>query len=168
MDQLNTNGGTSTVPSPATSNAAGTDAVYEEKVRKLAKLTQRGTIEWHIIDASSVPTLSFARVLTAYEAAFGGEKLRLTETGYEKRNLSVMLRGLSSLFPSNTNEMGSIALSLHLLDQNDRPTFKFPSVKAIYDLFSEIKMKQLDVDHFLNAIDAAAATTEEQQKQIDN
>ena len=146
MDQLDTNGGTSTASVPPASAATDLDAVYEEKISKLAKLTQRGTIKWHTVDASSIPTLSFARVLTAYEATFGGENLRLLETGYEKREP----------FLPKTNEMGSIALSLHLLDQNDRPTFRFPSVKAIYALLGEVKAQQSDIAGFLDAIDVAA------------
>ena len=152
MDQLNTNGGTSTVSVPPASAATDLDAVYEEKISKLAKLTQRGTIKWHTVDASSIPTLSFARVLTAYEATFGGEKLRLLETGYEKRNPFSIMGGLLP----KTSEMGSVALSLHLLDQNGRPTFRFPSVEAIYALLGEVKAQQSDIAGFLNAIDVAA------------
>jgi len=168
MDQLNTNGGASTVSGSPTSTTAETDAVYEDKIRKLAQLTQQGKIEWKTVDASTIPTLSFARVLTAYEASFGGEKLRLTETGYEMRNALGGLAGLSLLFPAmRTKEMESIVLSLHLLDRNGRPTFKFPSVEAIYDLFNEVKKQQSDIDRFLRAIDAAVDTTEEQHKQTD-
>ncbi len=172
MDQLNSNGQTSTVPASAITE---TDAVYEDKINKLAALTRRGIVKWHTVDASSIPTLSFARVLTAYEASFGGEKLHLVETNYEKQSSRTGLDpfigrgGLVSLLPSaRINERQEIVLSLYLLDLNGQPTFKFPRVEAIYDLFNEVKKQQSDVARFLSAIDAAAAATEEQQKQTDN
>ena len=64
--------------------------------------------------------------------------------------------------------MISVVLSLYLVDRNGRPTFNFPSIEAIYDLLSEVKKQQSDINRFLSAIDAAAAATEEQQKQTDN
>lgn len=147
---------TTSIASVSATSDVDTDIIFEEKIKKLARLTQQGTVEWKTVDASAIPTLSFARVLTAYEASFGGERLRLIETGYEKRNLFASLGGLSSMFPTmRTNEMDSIVLSLHLLDRNGRPTFKFPNVAAIYDLLSEIKMRQSDIVGFLKAIDAA-------------
>ena len=160
MDQLATKG---QMPAASISTASGTsndDSLYEDKIKKLATLTQQGKVEWHIVDASTIPTLSFARVLTAYEASFGGETLRLIETGYEQRNMSSLIGGLSSLFSARTNEMSAIALSLYLLDQNGRPTFRFPSVKAIYELLNEIKMKQSNIARFLSAIDNAVDNTE--------
>lgn len=160
MEQLETEGRASSASAATTSSGtANTDAFYEEKIKKLARLTQQGTVKWRTVDASAIPTLSFARVLTAYEADFGGERLRLIETGYERQSLAAhfsALSSFSSLFPPvKTNEMASIVLSLHLLDRNGRPTFKFPSVGAIYDLLSEIKMQQSDVAGFLSAIDTA-------------
>ena len=157
MDQLETKNQISV--DAATSDTTGTNDFYEDKVKKLTILTEQGSLNWHIVDATTIPTLSFARVLTAYEASFGGERLRLTETGYEQRNLSSIMGGLSSLFSPETNKMSSIAMSLHLLDQNGRPAFKFPSSVAIYELLSEVKMKQLDVAGFLGAIDAAVGDT---------
>ena len=156
MDQLETKGGTPVTSDAATLGTTDRDAFYEDKIKKLARLTQQGTVKWHTVDASSIPTLSFARVLTAYEADFGNERLRLIETGYEKQNLLANLAGLSTLFPMRTNEMASIVLSLHLLDRNGRPTFRFPNIEAIYDLLSKIKMSQSDVAGFLSAIEAAA------------
>ncbi len=178
MDQLKnrleTNGRISKVSVPSVSPTADTDAVYEDKIKKLARLTQRRVIEWYAVEASTIPTLSFAKVLTAYEAGFDGEKLRLTETGYEKQRPLTRLDpfvghgGLASLAPfARTNELQDIVLSLHLLDLNGQPTFKFPHVEAIYDLFNEVKKQQSDIDRFLRAIDAAAATTEEQHNQTD-
>ena len=175
MDQLNTNGGTSTLSATPASNATETDAFYEDKIKILAQITRKGIVEWKTVDASTILTLSFARVLTAYEATFGGEKLRLTETGYEQHPANsinsfvdafVGKGGLGLMFPimktskARTNEMQSIVLSLHLLDLNGRPTFRFPNVEAIYDLFSEIKMKQSDVAGFFQAIDAAVDAAE--------
>ncbi len=171
MDQLNLNGRTSTV---SASDVSEIDAVYEDKINKLAMLTSRGTVKWHTVDAASIPTLSFARVLTAYEASFGGEKLRLIETSYEKRSSHTGLDpfvgrgGLASLLPSaRTSERQEIVLSLCLLDSNGQPVFTFSSDEAIYDLFNEIKKQQPDIDRFLRAIDAAVDTTEEQHKQTD-
>ena len=159
MDQLETKNQASV--DAATSDTTGTNAFYEDKIKKLIILTEQGALNWHTVDASTIPTLSFARVLTAYEASFGGERLRLIETGYEQRNLSSIMGGLSSLFSPKTNEMSAIALSLHLLDLNGRPAFKFPSVDAVYDLLGEVKIKQLDIVGFLGAIDAAVADARE-------
>jgi hypothetical protein len=136
------------------------DKKWAEAISNLIVLTKSNKIEWSPIDPSAVSVFSGrARALSAYEATYSQQKMRIQEDGYPPQDISDSLLAISGFAP-RTYVSGNITatkISLRLLDRYGGTTFVFPQVAGLGDLLTAVKAQQANIEGFLDNIKQAVA-----------
>ena len=136
------------------------DVKWVEAVHNLITLTKGGALKWTPVDPSDVVVYSSrARVLSAYEATYSRQRMRLQEEGYPPPDPREAIFAISGFAPP-TKTGGNITetqVSLRLLDTYGGTTFVFPQVDGLGDLLAAAKTQQANIEGFLDDIKQAVA-----------